>query len=142
MVMLAATGAGAQAGRPGEGYAPAEIRTLGVGAQAIYAVQRGERISLFVDQVPVDVVLSHLQELGGPTFSNRKGIARTVTTVLHDVTMEEALKRLLRYINSSFHYRDGRVAHVTLLGEVPGRATTTPKPVESRSEWSRIETGQ
>jgi hypothetical protein len=135
------------AGRAGEGEpAPvamqAEVRTLGAGSQAVYVVRRGRNISLFVDQVPIDLVLEQLQEVGGPTFSNRPHIVRPVTVVVHDVTMEEALRRLLKHINVSFHYRDGRIAHVSMLGEVPGRTYTPPRPVESQSEWSQIETGR
>ena len=120
-----------------------DILSLGAGPGRIEVARHGSRVSIFVQAVEASVVLGELRSaIGGPTFTSLEPLSRPVTLALHQVTLEEVLRRMLVGFNYTLQYREGRLSHVRVLHMIPGRNYKTPRAVESRSQWTRIELGQ
>ncbi len=123
------------------GASAAEIHRFGAGDQRVEVALHDGLISIYAAKVPADVVLDDLRELGGPTYSSIEPLTRPVTVTMHRATMEAVLRKMLVGYNYALHYRNGRVVHVRVLMPVPGMGYKVPPPVETRSHWLEVETG-
>lgn len=130
--------AGETEGEP-EADPAAEILALGDGTEIIYVVRHGERLSIYADKVSAHAVFNALESIGGPTYEFSEELTRPVTLTMHEVTLEQIVRKMLEGHSFTYHYSDGRLALVRVLPAIPGRNYKAPPAVESRTRWTDIE---
>ena len=120
-----------------------DIKTFADGLNSMDVVDYGSRISLFVESTSASFVLESLRDnMAGPTFTSLEPLSRPVTLAVHRMPIEDVLRRMLQGYNYTLAYHDGRISHVRVLHMIPGRNYKTPRAVETRSQWQRIEKGE
>ena len=116
-----------------------QILTLGDPPHSIYVVRHAERFSIFAEAVPADKIFEAMEPLGGPRYEYSTDLTRPVTLTMHEVSIEQIVRRMLEGHSFTYHYADGRLALVRVLPLITGRTYKTPPALESRGRWTEIE---
>jgi hypothetical protein len=116
-----------------------QILTLGDSPNSIYVVRHADRFSIFAEAVPADKIFEAMEPLGGPRYEYSTDLTRPVTLTMHEVSIEQIVRKMLEGHSFTYHYADGRLALVRVLPFITGRNYKTPPALESRSRWTEIE---